>query len=80
MCLEKPDPNKQAFKVVPDAPEAIRRDRCPFCGKVINSGDPIDLEIGAEDISSPFRNETSRREYSMSGLCQDCQDEVFGVD
>ena len=27
-----------------------------------------------------FRNEISRKEYSISGLCQKCQDEIFGVD
>ncbi len=25
-----------------------------------------------------FRDEPSQREYTMSGLCQDCQDDVFG--
>lgn len=27
---------------------------------------------------SSFRNEISRREYLISGLCQACQDSVFG--
>jgi len=27
--------------------------------------------------ASVFRDEASRVEYTMSGLCQDCQDEVF---
>jgi len=25
-----------------------------------------------------FRDSLSRKEYSISGLCQECQDEVFG--
>ena len=25
-----------------------------------------------------FRDNLSRKEYSISGLCQDCQDEFFG--
>lgn len=25
-----------------------------------------------------FRNDTSRREFTISGLCQECQDEIFG--
>jgi len=25
-----------------------------------------------------FRDELSEREYLISGMCQDCQDEVFG--
>lgn len=41
------------------------RSRCPTCG------DPI---IGR------FRNEISEREYRISGMCQKCQDSVFGPD
>jgi len=25
-----------------------------------------------------FRDETSKREYEISGMCQRCQDEIFG--
>lgn len=35
---------------------------CPFCGNGVGS----------------FRDEISLREYQISGLCQSCQDEVFG--
>lgn len=27
-----------------------------------------------------FRNELSKREYSISLMCQDCQDKIFGAD
>tara|TARA_R100000458_G_C8214957_1_gene201206 strand:- start:374 stop:616 length:243 start_codon:yes stop_codon:yes gene_type:complete len=27
-----------------------------------------------------FRDEVSRDEYRISGMCQDCQDSVFGAD
>lgn len=37
---------------------------CPTCGKPI----------------SYFRNEISRREFKISGMCQKCQDNVFGED
>ena len=37
---------------------------CTFCKK----------DIGE------FRNDLSRKEYKISGLCQKCQDSVFGVD
>ena len=39
---------------------------CPFCGK------KVDLD--------EFRDELSRREFRISGLCQGCQDEVFKED
>lgn len=38
---------------------------CPFCQVAITEAD--------------FRDELSRKEWSISGLCQGCQDEVFGV-
>ena len=27
-----------------------------------------------------FRNEISRKEFTISGMCQPCQDEMFGTD
>ena len=30
-------------------------------------------------IATSFRDDISRKEYSISGLCQSCQDDVFGV-
>ena len=39
---------------------------CVFCHKSIEMKD--------------FRNEISTREYRISGICQKCQDDVFGKD
>ena len=44
--------------------EAQQKAICVSCGK--------DATI--------FRNELSVKEYSLSGLCQECQDSVFGKD
>ena len=41
--------------------------KCPFCGKEI-------------DIEKEFRNEISKKEFRISGLCQKCQDEMYGAD
>lgn len=30
--------------------------------------------------ATEFRNEISRREYSISQMCQKCQDSIFGID
>jgi hypothetical protein len=46
--------------------EDVKEGHCPCCQK----------EIHQED----FRNEISRKEFKISGLCQECQDQVFGVD
>lgn len=36
---------------------------CPFCGQLVNESD--------------LRDDLSRKEYQISGLCQKCQDEFF---
>jgi hypothetical protein len=38
---------------------------CPFCGTNI--------------ILEEFRDEISRSEFKISGLCQKCQDKAFGT-
>jgi len=40
---------------------------CPTCCKSIG-------------LCGGFRNDRSQREYEISGMCQKCQDEFFGVD
>lgn len=42
----------------------VAEGKCPFCNRVI---DP-----------TQFRDELSRKEHRISGLCQECQDEMFG--
>jgi len=44
--------------------KAVEEGLCPFCGK------PVSIE--------DFRDDLSRREFKISGLCQKCQDEFFG--
>jgi hypothetical protein len=44
--------------------ECISKEVCTCCGK--------EAKI--------FRNDLSKREYKISGFCQDCQDKVFGKD
>lgn len=43
--------------------EDIDAGRCPFCH----------MEVNYED----FRDELSKKEFNISGLCQKCQDEIF---
>lgn len=58
--------NKPAFQIFPDKARMISQGLCPICGRKIKE--------------SEFRDEKSRREYLISGLCQACQDEIFGED
>jgi len=46
-----------------DLVKEAKRGNCPLCGK------PIKI--------SGFRDELSLREYTISGLCQKCQDRIF---
>lgn len=46
---------------------AIESDRC--IPKPIGCGQPIGV----------FRDAISKKEYTISGLCQDCQDKIFGA-
>lgn len=49
-------------QMFPHAIESIREGKCPTCGRKITG----------------FRNELSEQEYRLRGMCQDCQDAVFG--
>jgi len=42
--------------------DSIRRDICSWCGKP----------------ATEFRDVLSRKEYTISGFCQECQDKTFG--
>ena len=46
--------------------DEIRKGNCPFCLAPI--------------FMSQFKNEISKREFKISGLCQKCQDKTFGGD
>ena len=64
MALEKPNLNKLAFRIPAFAKEVelIKQGKCPMCEK----------EIREED----FHSERNKREYTVNGLCQECQDKV----
>jgi len=44
--------------------EEVENGKCPICHCKIKMKD--------------FKNEISKREFKISGLCQKCQDKVFG--
>ena len=59
-----PDLSKPLFAMFPDAADAVIRGECIPCGST-------------EIRDCDFRDEISKREYSISGMCQTCQDEIF---
>lgn len=44
--------------------DAVEEKKCPFCKE------PIKME--------DFKDDLSRKEFGISGICQSCQDGVFG--
>jgi hypothetical protein len=79
MYLEKPDPAKPVFDLFPEERELTKHKRCPTCKKIVNTSDAFNASYAPDKLSDPFRDDLSRKECSISGLCQNCQDKVFGV-
>ena len=56
-----PDLSKPIFAMMPDLADRVMNNQCTFCAKAITA----------------FADELSKKEYSVSGMCQLCQDEIF---
>ena len=66
------------FTFVERAPrlqDAIDHITMEFLGRTRKSG--FCVECGREVKLEDFRDDPSRKEYSISALCQECQDQVF---
>ena len=50
--------------------------KCPTCVRSWNRC--VSPPAGCGGPATQFEDEASRREYTISGLCQKCQNEVFG--
>ena len=46
-----------------DVVDSVASGKCPFCG--------IGIDV------DEFRDDLSRREFGISGMCQRCQDDMF---
>lgn len=56
--------NKQIMNALfPEAVKRVEMGLCGICGKKI-------------DVAE-FKDELSKKEYTISGMCQKCQDETF---
>lgn len=60
---DKAESLEQLFELMFGRTTAINSQVCASCGKPVFPED--------------FRDEVSVKEYTISGLCQECQDEVF---
>ena len=58
--------NEEIMKqVFPKAVAAVKEGICPFCHQKVDT--------------NSFRDDLSRKEFGISGLCQKCQDDTFGA-
>jgi len=46
--------------------------------QVISDGNCISCDEARDLKASSFRDDISRKEYSISGMCQSCQNDIFG--
>ena len=58
-----PDLSKPIFSLMPHLADRIMQGLCTYCAITLDD----------------FRDEISAKEYSISGMCQSCQDKTFGV-
>lgn len=49
--------------------EAVKTGQCPWCDNKVDPNNP----------GPSFRDHRSVLEWHKTGLCQDCQDEIYGV-
>ena len=63
-CMKMPDLEKPIFQISPHAKKCVENLICPFCEEKIDE--------------NHFSSEISKKEYSISGICQNCQNEIFG--
>lgn len=52
---------------------------CPSCGRFVELEDLYSVYYARTLIAEPFRTVINWDEYKVTGLCQDCQDAMFGV-
>lgn len=64
MTLQKPYTKKPVFSLFPEKVKLIEEFKCTSCEQPIKEED--------------FRDTLSKKEYTVSGMCQKCQDRVFG--
>ncbi len=66
IMLQPPNLNKPFFQINMDAAIRAAEGQCIICGDDI--------------VESQFKDDLSRDEYSISGMCQKCQDGIFEAD
>lgn len=61
----------------------IRSGKCMTCDVGLlcrTCNQPMSTHISSSHLFTPFRDPVSAREYQIGGMCQSCQDSVFGTE
>tara|TARA_Y100000310_G_scaffold198242_1_gene198294 strand:- start:749 stop:943 length:195 start_codon:yes stop_codon:yes gene_type:complete len=58
--------NPVVRSIFPQEVARVEMGKCPFCSKPV--------------VASDFNDAVSLAEFSITGLCQNCQDEMFGTE
>lgn len=54
--------------------------KCPMCGHFIDLGQQVPRECALVSMTSSFKNRKEWNEYARSGLCPDCQLNLYGTE
>lgn len=69
------EPSRKSYSLEQAINAFIGADR----SETIRSNKCIPPPIGCGQVITGFRDAVSEKEYTISGLCQACQDKVFGA-
>jgi len=58
-----PDLNKPIFAIMPELADRVINSCCTYCNAPIKPNE--------------FKDKISAKEFSISGMCQSCQDDIF---
>jgi hypothetical protein len=71
-----PELENMLNKLMPEREQRLKEHKCVTCGNELKiKPDPEHLGYF---INNEFRDSLSVREFQISGMCQKCQDLVFG--
>ena len=71
-----PEPSEKS----PEMTKAIDDLTEKFFGKSRSDSIREAVCVSCKNPATQFRDEISRKEFTISGLCQTCQDQIFGED
>jgi hypothetical protein len=75
--IPAPEPMQRFEYFKPSGYNKFGFTKCPTCGKPPTPTNGTDVHNVAPQGIFHFRDMLSAEEYYISGMCQDCQDDVF---